>query len=150
MDAKSGKIVEDSIMQEDDNLGTKKRKIVENSIERRLRGPTIKTYPSGPSKDVHLSHPLVLEMPKLSNAFPLQKHSDKKTISTSNKEAWKRRQGKFALATCESQPHYMWLPFFGKFLAFVFIIIICKIYNKLFLMKQCKIHSTISMEIIIL
>jgi len=121
MDPKGGKIVEDSKMQsEDDNLGTKKRKITENSIERRLKGPTIKTYQSGPNKDIHFSHPLVLEMPELVDAFPPQKHVAKKTSSTSNKEAWKRRKGKFALATSESEPDYMWLPFFRKFFALVF------------------------------
>lgn len=120
MDQKVGKAVEDSTMQEDDNLGTKKRKISENAIERRLRGPTIKTYPSGPSKDIHLSHPLVLDMPELSSAFPSQKHVGKKTSSTSNKEAWKRRQGKFVLATPESELDYMWLPFFGTFFTVTF------------------------------
>ena len=100
---------------EDENSGSKKRKVTQNAIERRLRGPTIKTYPSGPSKDIHLSHPLVLEMPELLSEFPPQKDSIKNS-SSSSKEGWKRKLGKFALATPETQPDYMWLPFFGTFM----------------------------------
>jgi len=123
MDSNIRKTMEASTMQEDDNLESKKRKITENSIQRRLRGPTIKTYPSGPNKDVHLSHPIVLETPKLSSQLLPQKDIDKdidiKASSTNNNEGWKRRQGKFVLATPESEPDYMWLPFFGTLLTFV-------------------------------
>lgn len=108
----------DTNEQKDEKLESKRRKITKNAIEQRLRGPTIKTYPSSSSKDIHLSHPLVLDMPELSFEFPSQNDSHKTSSSTSSREAWKRKLGKFAMATPESEPDYMWLPFFGTFLAF--------------------------------
>lgn len=115
MASSSTKDMDDESVATDDSQGSKKRKITENSIERRLRGPTIKTYPQGPktNKDIHFSHPLVLEMPELAQVYPPPKHLLPVESSTTSKEAWKRKLGKFALATPESEPDYMWLPFFS-------------------------------------
>lgn len=116
----------DSSKQGNEILESKKRKVTENAIERRLRGPTIKTYLSDPNKDIHFSHPLVLDMPELLSIFPSQKDLNKKTTSTSSKEAWKHKLGKFAFATPESEPDYMWLPFFSTLFQFFYFLIFIK------------------------
>lgn len=97
---------------EDENPISKKCKIAKNSIERRLQGKQEKTFTL--DKKVYMSHPLVLNVPEASIEFSPQIESCKATSSSSAKEAWKRRQGKFKLATPESETQYMWLPFFGK------------------------------------
>lgn len=60
------------------------------------------------------SHPLVLDMPEVDSVYPSQNSPRGKGEATADVEAWKRRRGKFALATPESAPKYVWLPFLGK------------------------------------
>lgn len=60
------------------------------------------------------SHPLVLDMPELDSVYPSQNSPRAKGEASADVEAWKRRRGKFALATPESAPKYVWLPFLGN------------------------------------
>lgn len=60
------------------------------------------------------SHPLVLDMPEVDSVYPSQNNPRPKGEANADVEAWKRRRGKFALATPESAPKYVWLPFLGN------------------------------------